>query len=274
MVICAAGCSSDAYVQEAVDEHAVEEVPAVQEAIPVEQTATELGGQESAAMEQTTTEPDASDFLQKVHGGEYQTIRLVGDSITVGFGADGYEDPELSGTGRIIYDDGMGLVLHEPSTSANSWANAFRAWATENGVRDFANAGINGWFMHQLAENPDAWLAEGADVIVVALGTNDAGYYGPDQFRQDAEVALDAAAQRSKLVVVLSPVCDLRPLELLVEPAAVLGDVLQQLCAERSYTFVDTRDAVGPEMFCADGLHPNTEGSLAIWECIRATLGI
>ncbi len=240
----------------------------------MEQPTTGPDAQESVPMAQTTMEQGGSEFLQKIRAGEYQTIRLVGDSITAGFGADGYEDPELSGTGRVIYDDGMGLVLHEPSTSAISWANAFRAWATENGVRDFTNAGINGWFMHQLAENPDAWLAECADVIVVALGTNDAGYYGPDQFRQDAEVALDAAAQRSKLVVVLSPVNDLRPHELLVEPAAELGDVLQQLCAERGYTFVDTREAVGPEMFSVDGLHPNTEGSLAIWDCVRATLGI
>ena len=217
---------------------------------------------------------EASDFMQGVRSGGYQTIRLVGDSITAGFGTDGYEDPEASGQPTVIYDDGMGTQLHEPSASINCWANAFRAWAELNGVREFTNAGICGWFMHQLAQNPDAWLGQGADVIVVALGTNDAGYYGPQEFEDDARVALAAAEQRCKLVVVLSPVADLRPTEQLVEPASELGDILGRICEERGYVFVDTRAAVTPELFCEDGLHPNTAGSAAIWACIQQTLGL
>lgn len=215
-----------------------------------------------------------SDFQNKVTTGEYRSIRLVGDSITAGFGTDGYEDSDLTQTGNVIYDDGMGTQHFETDERAECWANAFRAWAMEHGITDFVNAGISGWFMKQLAQNPDAWIQEGADVIVVSLGTNDAGYYGPDEFAQDARVALEAAEQRSKLVVVLSPVSDLRPESMLVEPASQLGDILKEICDERGYMFVDTRSAVLPGMFCEDGLHPNTEGSLAIWQCLATTLGI
>ena len=228
----------------------------------------------AAQSEAAQPEESQSEFMRNVESGAYRSIRLVGDSITAGYGADGFEDPDVLGTGAIIYDDGMGEVHHEPSVSINSWANAFRRWADSHGVESFLNAGISGWFMTQLAENPDAWLGEGADVIVVALGTNDAGYVGPDEFREASVRALEAAQQRSKLVVVLSPVADLRPQEWLVEPATELGEILSQICSERGYVFVDTRDEVLPSMFCDDGLHPRTEGSLAIWECVKARLGL
>ena len=215
-----------------------------------------------------------SAFEQCVASGEYQSVRLVGDSVTEGYGTDDYVGPEVSGSTTVIYDDGQGTVLHEGPREAKSWANEFRGWAERHGMRSFVNAGIGGWFMKQLAQNPEAWLMDGADVVVVALGTNDAGYYGPDEFRTDAEAALDAAAQRCKLLVVVAPAADLRDVSLLVEPAAELGDVLQDICEERGYVFVDPRAALTPDMFCDDGLHPNTQGSLAIWECLRQALGL
>ena len=245
----------------------------------VEVSSTGVSSGDSLSTEAPETEVvqpsvSQSEFMQNVASGTYRSIRLVGASITAGYGADGFEDPDVLGVGAIIYDDGMGEVHHESSESVDCWANAFRRWAASHGIDDFVNAGISGWFMTQLAENPDAWIGKGADVVVVALGTNDAGYVGPDEFRDASERALEAAQQRSKLVVVLAPVADLRPQEWLVEPATELGDILEQICAERGYVFVDTRDAVLPSMFCNDGLHPNTEGSLAMWECVRGRLGL
>lgn len=216
----------------------------------------------------------ASEFARMLDNGEVHSIRLVGDSITAGYGTDGYEDAVGSAQDpMVIYDDGQDRNFETPA-SVRCWANAFREYANAHGVQDFVNAGINGAFMKELAQKPEAWLGNGADVIVVALGTNDAGYYGIDEYRADAQAALAAAANASKLVVVLAPVCDLRPEYSLVEPAGVLGDVLESLCKENGYLFVDPRDAVEPEMFNEDGLHPNTQGSLAIWQCLQQTLGI
>lgn len=213
-------------------------------------------------------------FGQRVASGELRSIRLVGDSITAGYGTEGYVDiNELEGR-PVIYDDGAGNVVHEQPDTSLCWANEFRRWAAQQGVESFVNAGISGWFMHDFAQNPDAWLMGGADVVVVALGTNDAGYYGPQEFRDDALRALAAAEAQSKMVVVMAPVDDLRPTEILVEPARELGGILEGICAERGYVFVDPRSYVTPEMFCEDGLHPNEEGSRAIWECLRSTLAI
>ena len=219
--------------------------------------------------------PDSNaSFAKRVATGELKSIRLVGDSITAGYGTEGYVDiAELVDT-PVIYDDGMGNVIHEQPDTVACWANEFRRWAMQQGVQSFVNAGISGWFMHDFAQSPDAWLLGGADVVVVAMGTNDAGYYGPQEFEADARKALGDAEEKSKLVVVMAPVDDLRPTDLLVEPARELGDILQAICTERGYVFVDPRAYVTPEMFCEDGLHPNEQGSHAIWECLRSTLQI
>ena len=219
-------------------------------------------------------EPQEDDLAAEFAAGSIRSVRLVGDSITAGYGTDGYVDANLTQTGNVIYDNGAGLVRYETPAEAQCWANAFREYAAEHGVQEFLNAGINGAFMKELAENPDAWLGDGADVVFVALGTNDAGYETVEEYEEAARTALAAAAAKSKILVVVSPVCDLRPASWLMASTKDLGDVLRTICEERGYVFVDAYQAVSPDQFCDDGLHPATPGSLAIWECIRATLGL
>ena len=213
-------------------------------------------------------------FTDLLQAGGIGSIRLVGDSITAGWGTDGYVNADMEGTGNVIFDNGEGEVHRETSTSADCWANSFRSWAAEQGLGSFVNAGINGAFMRGLTLYPDAWLQGGADVVIVALGTNDCGYYSTDEFEADAREALANAAAQAKLLVVLSPVADLRPQDSLVASPVAYGDILAQICAERGYLFCDTRSAVTPEMFNDDGLHPNSQGSAAIWATLKQTLGI
>lgn len=229
------------------------------------------GGWDDASLE--STNPNAR-LKAMLDAGEARSIRLIGDSITEGVGTDGHVDPFVENTGVVIYDDGRGDVHYEATTEADDWANSFRAYAMQHGVKSFVNAGVGGAFMHELAENPDAWIREGADVIFVALGTNDAGYYGTEEYRQDARTALAAAAKKAKLVVGVTPVSDLRDAEMLVEPASALGDVLSRVCAEGGYAFVDAREVSSPAQFIDDSLHPNSAGSQAIWSCIRRDLGL
>lgn len=239
--------------------------------LPPEEAKTVVVTVEKPAEAEVPAQP-ASRLAQMIAAGEVRSIRLVGDSITAGFGTDGYALGSEEDGSAVVYDDGMGTVHFESSLSASCWANAFRAYATSKGISSFVNAGINGAFMAELADDPEAWLQGGADVIFVALGTNDAGYYGVDEYRAAAEAGLAAAAEKSKLVVALAPVRDLRPTDSLVEPASQLGDVLREVCDAHGYEFVDPRDAVTPDLFCDDGLHPNSQGSLAIWSCIQQIL--
>ena len=235
------------------------------------------GNSESAAASKQSASDGGvapvSEFARMLRDGEIGSIRLIGDSITAGFGTNGYDQAVSTVDTDVIYDNGSERWYETPA-SVGCWANAFRDYARGKGVDSFVNAGINGAFMSRLADTPDAWLGPGADVVFVALGTNDAGYYGTEEFRITAQEALSAVEKKSKLVVVLAPVCDLRPAQQLVEPAAELGDVLESICEERGYLFVDPREALTSEMFNADGLHPNSQGSMAIWHCIQQTLGL
>lgn len=214
------------------------------------------------------------DLAAELAARHVKSIRLVGDSITAGFGTDGYDDTDLTGDGIVVFDDGAGTVHHESGHDALCWANEFRSYAAEHGVRTFVNAGVNGYMMVQLANDPEAWLGEGADVIVVALGTNDAGYFGPQEFEDASRTALEAARKKCRALVVVSPVSDLRPMTWLVMSPASQAEVLRGICEDQGYVFVDGHDAVSPDEFCSDGLHPNSEGSLALWACIRKTLGL
>lgn len=241
------------------------------------QTSTDL---KEDAMSEKTPDPSpantyqgSSPVAQLFANGEVHSIRLVGDSITAGFGTDGYEDGDLTRRGVIVYDDDGELIHYESGHSARCWANELRAYANAHGVDNVVNAGINGWFMKSLAQNPAAWLGPGADVIVVALGTNDAGYYSAAEYGKDAAVALAAAADACKELVVVSPITDLRTEPEIVQPIADYRDVLQELCTQNDYTFVDATQAVAPDQF-GDQLHPTSEGSLAIWDCIRSVLDL
>ena len=222
-------------------------------------------------------EPEAytgsSPVARLIASGEATSIRLVGDSITAGFGTDGYEDGDLTRTGTIVYDDDGELIHYESGHSARCWANALRTYAEDHGVTNVINAGINGWFMKDLAHNSAAWLGPGADIIFVALGTNDAGYYGATEYREDAATALAAASAACKELVVVSPITDLREEPEIVQPMCDYRDALRELCDQAGYTFVDATQAVAPDQFC-DQLHPNSEGSLALWDCIRTALDL
>lgn len=254
-------------------------VPRIVQKMPSQSSPTSTDPKESTMSEKTVEQETTSTYqgsspvARLFANGEVRSIRLVGDSITAGFGTDGYEDGDLTRRGVIVYDDDGELIHYESGHEARCWANELRAYANAHGVDDVVNAGINGWFMKSLAQNPAAWLGPGADVIFVALGTNDAGYYSAAEYGEDAAVALAAAANACKELVVVSPITDLRTEPEIVQPISDYHDVLQELCTQNGYTFVDATQAVMPDQF-GDQLHPTSEGSLAIWGCIRTALDL
>ena len=129
----------------------------------------------------TTADPLGNGRLAKmIAAGDIRSIRLIGDSITAGWLCDGFG--EYPDTDVVIYSGPQG-TYNETSPQVACWANDFRAWATAHGVTSFVNAGIPGFRMEYLAQAPDAWLADGADLTVVMLGTNDACHCSVDEFR-------------------------------------------------------------------------------------------
>lgn len=245
---------ADAAVASVLDEDDAKELPTVFD--------TTSSGDDTVA---------TSELARLLGAGEVGSIRLIGDSITAGYACDGYG----ATTDRVIYDGPYGYFF-ESAPEVGCWANDFRTYATEHGVADFANAGVSGAKMRWLAEDPAAWIGEGADVIFVMLGTNDAAYFSPEEFRSDAELALAAVADACNMMVVLSPPTNERSDAANLYGPDVIDQVLSDICSEHSYLHVSLLDALElyTDDFNPDQCHPTTFGSHKLWDHLRAALGL
>ena len=212
---------------------------------------------------------DTSTLAGMVAAGRVSSIRLVGDSITAGYLCDGYEVP--SDTGVVAYSGPEG-TYYETATTIDDWANSFRSYATERDVT-FVNAAVSGFRMSFLADDPDAWLADGADVIVVMLGTNDAAKESLEDFRSYAREALAAAAARCGHLVVVSPPDNALTGGLSMEE---VDRVLDRVSAQAGYVHISLLDALslGTSDFNADGVHPTSAGSQKLWLTLSERLGL
>lgn len=221
--------------------------------------------------------PDASTFYKMIQAGQVSSIRLIGDSITEGYLTDGYTYVADGSDGAQVVYDIAGQTSYEPTAAAVDWANEFRDWATNHGVTTFVNAGVGGKQMSDLASDVDGWAQGGADAIFVCLGTNDAAYGTAEQYHQACETALPALQSRCKLLVVMSPITDLRwqnSTYPITTPISQMAAVLQEVCQEHGIVYLDMQNAVSAENFNADGLHPTSAGSTQIWESLRQQLSL
>lgn len=225
---------------------------------------------EPVVTEPVPAEP-ASELARMFDAGEVGSIRLIGDSITAGWACDGYGPF----TDTVIYATEEESFL-ETGPEVSCWANDFRAYAAERGVASFVNAGIPGAKMQWLAEDPEAWILESADVIFVMLGTNDAVYYTPEEFRANAEAGLSAVAAACKLMVVLSPPTNERTDSVNLYGPEVLDEVLTGLCEERGWQHLSLLNAVQlyTDDFNDDQVHPTSSGQHKLWERIRTEYGL
>lgn len=226
-------------------------------------------GQGSAAPER-----GVGQFRAMVDAGQVGSIRLIGDSITAGYLCDGWVDPDTSQSTPVMFDNGYDQLHYEPSADIDCWANDFRSWAGERGIASFTNAGLGGWTMRSLADDTASWVGDGADVIFVALGCNDAAYFGNDELRQAAEVALPAVADSCKLMVVVGPTDNERYDVSIKGTVREANEVLREVCDEHGYIYVDCYDAVTTDDLNADLLHPTSAGSHKIWNRISGELGL
>lgn len=218
-----------------------------------------------------TESPVTSEFARLLDEGSVHSIRLIGDSITAGFLCDGYGPT----TDVLIYDGPYG-AFYETAPEVICWANEFRSYAESRGVADFVNAGICGAKMLWLAEDSGAWIREGADVIFVMLGTNDAVYFTADEYRTNAEEGLSAIAGTCQHMVVLAPPDNAWTQYDPCMSQQEVEQVLQELCEAHGWTFLSLLDVIelGTDMVNEDQCHPTSKGSLALWDRVAQELGL
>lgn len=229
---------------------------------------------DASASGQAAASPVVSDKLSRMfEEGQVQSIRVIGDSITAGYGCDGYG--VAPDTNVMVYSGREG-AYEETATTVGCWTNDFRAYALQHGVTNFVNAGVSGFRMQYLAEDPSSWLGDGADVIVVMLGTNDASRRTEAEFSADAEIALNVAAAKCKLLIVVTPPDNARTDATNNFSMQRVDQALTSLCRLKGYvhaSFLDTLSLYTAD-YNSDQCHPTSEGSHKLWAAFREQLAL
>lgn len=245
--------------------------PASEEEKPVVLDKAAESDEQSEGIASQDADHASSWFAEHLAVGEVSSIRLIGDSITAGFGCDGYG----ATTDLVIYDGPEGR-FRETAPEVSCWANDFRAYAETHGVASFVNAGISGAKMRWLAENPAAWIGDGADVIFVMLGTNDAVYHTQDEYREFAEKGLTAVSEACGHLVVMAPTnnnwSDYEP----SFGPAELEPILRDISNAHGWDFISFLNVLelGSDQFLPDQCHPTSKGSHDMWTYLKAALGL
>lgn len=218
---------------------------------------------------------DSHALAQLLATGNVAFIRLVGDSITEGYGCSGHVTPAAEVSTRVVFDDGEECYYEEPADAARlSYAGRFRSYLEKRYPEiDLVNAGIGKKDMAFAASKMDAWIPEPCDVCFVMLGTNDVlGSSDAAAFSEAARTALSSAAARSSLLVVLSPVQVYATGHFGVSIEQV-DNTLREICDQNGWLHLSLLRMAGLDERCYnDGIHPNDAGHARIWETIRSEL--
>lgn len=212
----------------------------------------------------------ATEFPRALAAGEIDSVLVVGDSISAGFGTRGsVEGPP----GRVLFTDVDGFTYLEPDHTNGAWTNHLRTYLAEHGVDDFLNASISGRTFTDVDFEFDAWVGDGADAIIVMLGTNDSASLGPAEFEKVATRVLERISERCTHLVVIAP--PKRTWDTAPTTMVEVEGILAAICEAHGWDFLSTYGVLEPDTddFQTDGLHPTTEGNDKLWASIASQLG-
>ncbi len=220
-------------------------------------------------------------LADRLNSGQVTSIKLIGDSISAGMGADGFLVPD---DGRKILEDGA-EVYREASSDAASWANAFRTYASQYkfGEIDFFNAGVSGKTAKWTLDRADRLLASKEDVVFVMIGTNDRLSSTLGEYETTVRQLLAKVDAQSELMVVMAPPPSVNDIANYRFAPEGINNVLKRISLENGYIFISHYDAMTayleehPDTAYADLMetdtpHPTTRGYAVMWDTIRTSL--
>ena len=215
---------------------------------------------------------DATAFSRALAAGEIRSVKVVGDSISAGYGTRGTVEGM---PGQVLFTDSDGFSYPEPDHTNGAWTNHLRTYLADQGVNDFVNASISGRTFSDVDFEFDAWVGDGADAIIVMLGTNDSAMIGPDAFKEVSTRVLERIAERCDYLVVIAPpkrAADTAAPTKIAEVEEILSDI----CESHGWDFLSTYEVLetGTDDYQYDGLHPTTEGNDKLWAAIASQLGL
>ncbi|WP_146194714.1 GDSL-type esterase/lipase family protein [Bifidobacterium callitrichidarum] len=218
----------------------------------------------------------AAEFGQHLRARSYRSVRVLGDSLAAGMGAQA--DYWTTTTPLFSYE---GVQYYEPAHDIDSAFNQLRAELSKNGATMF-NASVprKGSMKAYLSLGQETLGNE--DAAIVMLGTNDRLVSTLSEFQTNAEAYLQSVADRyhgNMVVVAGPPVVDEHEAFSMSDVNAVLRDI----CTRHGWQFASMYEAfnqmsvaygVPIEGLMQDGVHPNHLGQEAMWDALRQLLGL
>ncbi|WP_066185770.1 MULTISPECIES: SGNH/GDSL hydrolase family protein [Gracilibacillus] len=222
-----------------------------------------------------------SNFYQKLVNGEVEKIKLVGDSITAGVGAQYLLMPDVN---QVIFEN-QEEVYREAGFEANSWSNLFRNYINEFFPDvEFVNAGISGKSAKWANRHKERWVGD-EDVVFVMLGTNDRwDSQNTLELKDNLTSFLEYVDANSEQMIVMSPPPALSDgqNERYHFGTEEINQVVKSICRAHGYQLISHYDAMTnyassqgvalEKLLQTTGSHPIDAGYRVIWEHIKSEL--
>lgn len=202
-------------------------------------------------------------------------IKLLGDSLTEGYGGTGFEQSSVIGT--------------ETNLTGVCWANMLRSYMTSKFDCSFINLGSTSMNSQKMYNNIflSPVLIDGTeDVVILMIGTNDRKTNTQQDFYNNLKAIVEKIKLNGTAVVLMSSIPSTLAEENLSTNAYHMCDVdniIMKLASDMNVAYIslykkmyEYLDMTGGELSTylnTDGLHPNDEGYKLMFKFILSGLG-
>lgn len=241
-------------------------------------------GADRDRMEKTSVSSIMSRLIMHDSEAEPLKVKLIGDSITHGYGGTGYtndaEHGELIMNGYYVNTDGY------------CWANLFRDYLESKFNCTVKNFGTTGRDADNLVTYFDN-LVQDDDIVICSIGTNDrpdkaSSAWGGTKTNETIYRSLNSIYAQCKAkgidIIFVSPIpCSVSQEEGKPRHAEDIDHIIRKLseACHMEYVsmynlFTEYCEATGTDIdtLLKDGLHPNDDGYLVMFHLITKALGL
>jgi lysophospholipase L1-like esterase len=225
------------------------------------------------------------DLVKRLQSGQVEKIKLIGDSITEGYGATNHVNifPNVDNGNPVIFNNTSDTIYYESLYTDANWANKFRKYINNIfPTVQFVNAGIGGKDTTWALANKQYWVENEEDVMFVMLGANDRWNITPEQYKTNLVNFLAYIKAHCNQIIVMSTPMS-KDDTTITFTTNLIDRIVTEVCIENRYPHISLYrelkkmgDVYGidPEQFLHDTTHTNNLGHSAIWMILQDKLGI
>lgn len=215
------------------------------------------------------------DIIYKIFSGTNTKIKLVGDSITHGMGGTGFnQNGEYIGSffGNKYYRNPNGYC----------WAKLFKDYLESKFSCSVTNNAVSGTSFKELNDAFTSLVSDSDDIVICMYGTNNRDSLSsmPAWIQSVINKFNDLSVDLIIMTPISASVTDETKRTNHIED---MCNTIKKLCIKNNVVFVDTNQImldyceyrdISIDTLLADGLHPNDNGHLILFNAVCKSLGI